>query len=123
MKFFSKLGRTFTLIAGWVLAILFGLTFVVSLFDDVADEAGMLIVCFVFAAVGVWMIVSAKKTRKAELEKEKQDAIKAAVAKAPKPKIKSFVAVECPNCGATTGVEKDCIGRCEYCGGVIGRRT
>ena len=123
MKIFSKLGRTFTLIAGWALAILFGLTFVVSLFDDVADEAGMLIVCFVFAAAGVWMIVSSKRARKAELEKEKQDAIKAAAAKAPKPKIRSFIAVECPNCGATAGVEKNGIGRCEYCGGVIDGRT
>ena len=121
MDHFSRICRSLKLIAGWILVMVFGGTFVVSVFDDVTDNFGVILLCFFFAAAGVWMIVSAKRSRKAEIEK--QDAIKAVAAKAPKPKIKSFVVVECPNCGATASVEKGCVGRCEYCGGIIGSRT
>ena len=113
MKYISKIGRSIKLLFGWILTILFGITFISALLNGDSVGTAALVSCFLLTALGVWMIISAKRSRKAELKMERE-AAKRAAANVPKKKV--FVTAVCPSCGATMTVEKDSVCLCEYCG-------
>lgn len=103
MKYISKIGRSIKLLFGWILTILFGITFIYALFNGDSVGTAVLVSCFLLTALGVWMIISAKRSRKAELKMERE-AAKRAAANVPKKKV--FVTAVCPSCGATMTVER-----------------
>ena len=74
MKYISKIGRSIKLLFGWILTILFGITFIYSLFNGDSVSTAVLVSCFLLTALGVWMIISAKRSRKAELKMEREAA-------------------------------------------------
>ena len=105
-------------VIGWFLAVLFGVVAVYAAFDGVQDELGMILACALLAAVGVLMILSARKDRRREearAEEERRYRCRQEESDA-------FVTVECPGCGATARLRKGAAARCEYCGTALGER-
>ncbi len=103
---------------GWFVAILFGAVGIDFLQDDPVDIA-CVILSFAFMTAGILNIVKATKKLKAaknvELEAAKTEAVQAAVAANPAPKKITYIAIECPSCGANIKVPKGQVSTCEYC--------
>lgn len=119
--------RSIKSVFGWVMAILFGMTAVYSVFDGVQDDFAVVLVCFLLAAVGVLLILSARREKKkleldAREEKQyqrRQSEEERAQVQRERAEAIPYVAVECPGCGAVARVRKGGAARCEYCGSVL----
>ena len=116
--FLPKLKEKLLSFFGWFFAVLFGVVFVYALFDDVKDDLSMIIVCFLFALLGVFMIYRSGKMKaarysKAEaLEKKAEAQIQKKEAEAEELK---YITVVCKHCGATSRIKKGTSAKCEYC--------
>ena len=105
-------------VIGWFLAVLFGVVAVYAAFDGVQDELGMILACALLAAVGVLMILSARKDRRREEARAEEERRY----RRRQEESDAVVTLECPGCGATAKLRKGAAGRCEYCGTALGER-
>ena len=116
--FLPKLREIFLSIFGWFCTVLFGVVFVYSLFDDVKDDFSMIVVCLLFALLGIFMIYRSGKLKAARLtkaeaqEKKAQAQLQKKEAEAEEQK---YITVVCKHCGAANRIKKGSSAKCEYC--------
>ena len=123
MKRFSGFTRVLKLFIGWVMLLVFGVTAVYAIFDEVRDEPGVVTICFLMALAGLWLIFSAGRDRKkaeavraeeTRYRRQQEEAVREQYAQERRDAIR-YVTVECPGCGAIGKVRLGGVGRCEYC--------
>ena len=127
MKSFLRILKS---VIGWFLAVLFGVVAVYAAFDGETDALGAILACALLAAVGVVLILSARKDKRkeearAEEERQyrrRQEAEERDYCRRVQREATPFVTVECPGCGATARLRKGEAARCEYCGTTLGER-
>ena len=123
MKVFSGFARFLKAVIGWLMLLIFGVTGVYALFDELGDDPAVVVICLLLAAAGLLLIRSAHKDKKKEeaaraeetqyrrRQAEEENARSRQERQAAIP----YVAVECPGCGAVARVRKGGVARCEYC--------
>ena len=123
MKLLSGFARLIKLLIGWVMLILFGVTAVYGIFDEVRDEPGVITICFLMALAGLWLILSAGRDRKkaeairteeTRYRRQQEETAQERYVQQQRDEIR-YVAVECPGCGAIGKVRLGGVGRCPYC--------
>ena len=124
MKVLSGFGRFVKAMIGWVMLLIFGVTGVYALFDELGDDPAVVVICLLLAAVGLLLIRSAHRDKKkAEAARAEETQYRRRIEEEKRADAVVFDAVECPGCGAVGKVRRGGVANCEYCGTPIKGKT